>query len=165
MGAVLLALGFALLNKSRSFPGWWALLPIFGTALIISAGSGAWLNGKLLSNKILVWFGLISYPLYLWHWPLLSFGMIVENAEGPLPGIRNPAILISIVLAWLTYRFIERPVRAGRHGRAKTMVLLASMVVVGCAGYVIYQQDGLKFRQASTITDSYSYDFTFPPVY
>lgn len=163
LGAVLLVLGFALINKSRSFPGWWALLPTFGTALIISAGSDAWLNGKLLANKILVWFGLISYPLYLWHWVLLSFGMIVEDAVGPLPGIRNPAILVSILLAWLTYRYIEQPVRTGRHGRVMTVVLLASMIVAGCAGYIIYQQDGLKFRPASTITDSYSYDFKFPP--
>jgi peptidoglycan/LPS O-acetylase OafA/YrhL len=64
-GAILLAIGFALINKSRAFPGWWVLLPTFGTALIISAGAGAWLNRKILSNKVLVWFGLISYPLYL----------------------------------------------------------------------------------------------------
>jgi peptidoglycan/LPS O-acetylase OafA/YrhL len=163
-GAILLAIGFALINKSRAFPGWWVLLPTFGTALIISAGAGAWLNRKILSNKVLVWFGLISYPLYLWHWPLLSFGMTVASADGPSPGIRNPAILISILLAWLTYQFIEQPVRTGRHGRMKTMVLLATMIVVGSSGYMIYQQDGLRFRSASTITDSYSYDFRFPPV-
>lgn len=164
LGAVFLALGFALINESRSFPGWWALLPTFGTAFMISAGSGAWLNRKLLSNKILVWFGLISYPLYLWHWPLLSFGMIVANADGPPPGIRNPAILISILLAWLTYRFVEQPVRTGKHRSAMTIVLLVSMIVIGCAGYAIYEQDGLKFRSASTITNEYSYDFRFPPV-
>ena len=164
LGAVLLALGFALINESRSFPGWWALLPTFGTALLISAGSGAWLNRNLLANKILVWFGLISYPLYLWHWPLLSFGMIVANADGPPPVVRNPAILISILLAWLTCRFIEQPIRTGKHGHVTTISLLVSMIVVGCAGYAIYAQDGLKFRSASTITNEYSYDFRFPPV-
>lgn len=162
-GAILLAAGFALIDKSRMFPGWWVLLPTFGTALIISAGTGAWLNGKILSNKVLVWFGLISYPLYLWHWPLLFFGMTVASADGPSPEIRNPAILISILLAWLTYRFVEQPVRTGGHGRMKTMILLATMIVVGSSGYVIYQQDGLRFRSASTIADSYSYDFRFPP--
>lgn len=164
-GAVFLASAFILTNKSCAFPGWWAMLPTIGTALVISAGSGAWLNEKLLSSRILVWFGLISYPLYLWHWPLLSFGMIIEATDGPLPGVRNTAIVLSIVLAWLTYRFVERPIRSGRHGGAMASGSLILMVVVGFSGYLIYALNGLNYRSASTIASSYSYDFSFPPAF
>ena len=66
-GFSLLIAGLLIIDEGRAFPGWWALLPTIGTFLIISAGPRTWLNHHLLSNRILVWFGLISYPLYLWH--------------------------------------------------------------------------------------------------
>ena len=82
--------------------------PTIGTALIISAGSHAWFNRVVLSNHVLVWFGLISFPLYLWHWPLLSFAQIVESGTPPSQ-IRFFAVLVFIALAWLTYKFVEKP--------------------------------------------------------
>lgn len=69
LGFILLAYGFLNINKELSFPGKWALVPVFGSVLIIAAGSKSWVNQIILSNKVLVWFGLISFPLYLWHWP------------------------------------------------------------------------------------------------
>jgi peptidoglycan/LPS O-acetylase OafA/YrhL len=62
-----------------------------GTALVIAAGPKAWLNRNILSNPVFVWIGLVSYPLYLWHWPLLCFPRIVYSssttlAEGPFEG-------------------------------------------------------------------------------
>jgi len=65
------------------------------------------INRTILSNKIAVWFGLISFPLYLWHWPLLSFARIVES-EVPSRNIRISAVVLSIVLAWLTFRLVEQ---------------------------------------------------------
>jgi len=67
LGLVLIFLGSFVLNQKSAFPGWWALMPTVGAALVISAGTNAWCNQKILSNKVLVWFGLISFPLYLWH--------------------------------------------------------------------------------------------------
>ena len=61
------------ITRRHEFPGWWALLPVFGAYLAINAGPQAMLNRLLLTNRILVWIGLVSYPLYLWHWPLLVF--------------------------------------------------------------------------------------------
>lgn len=91
---------------------------------------------------MLVGVGLISYPLYLWHWPLLSFfrtlGLSDERQE------KVAAFLISIVLAWLTYRLIERPIRFGNHGAAKAVTLLAAMALVGSAGYYTYLRDGME---------------------
>ncbi|MES2481134.1 MAG: acyltransferase, partial [Pseudomonadota bacterium] len=75
-GLLLLVVGFWGIRKSFSFPGAWALLPVLGATLIIAAGPQAWVNRTLLSHRLAVWFGLISFPLYLWHWPLLSFARV-----------------------------------------------------------------------------------------
>lgn len=120
-------------------------MPTAGTLLIISAGKQAWLNRVVLSSSVLVWFGLISFPLYLWHWPLLSFARIVES-ETPSREIRIAVVLISIVLAWLTYWLIEKPVRFGKHNKVKTIMLLGLMMFVGYVGYNSFKRDGLSFR-------------------
>lgn len=145
IGCMIIALGLVFLDKERAFPGWWALLPTLGTFLLISAGQKSWLNRRVLANKWLVFVGLISYPLYLWHWPLLSFARIVEG-EIPSREIRIAAVLISIVLAWLTYRLIEKPIRFGRHGRTKVVVLCALMTSIGYVGFSTYKQGGSSFR-------------------
>ncbi|MGO8754532.1 MAG: acyltransferase family protein [Gallionellaceae bacterium] len=144
-GAVLIAIGVLVITKDKDFPGWWALLPTLGTVLIISSGAQAWLNRAVLSNRMLVWFGLISYPLYLWHWPLLSFAQIIEG-ETPALSIRIVLVLISIMFAWLTYGFIEKPIRFGRHKNVKTLSMLVLMGIVGYAGYSVYRNDGFPFR-------------------
>lgn len=153
LGAVFIIVGVAVINKDRYFPGGWALLPTLGTVLMIAAGAQAWLNRVLLSQRILVWFGLISYPLYLWHWPLLSFARIMESAV-PTAEIRIIAVLSSIILAWLTHKWIETPVRVGKHNNRKTIVLLFLMAMVGGLGYSVFRFDGFVFRypQAEAIS-------------
>ena len=69
IGVALIVLAAVLLDSHRAFPGWWALLPVAGTALLLSTPA-AWVNRVVLASKPFVWVGLISYPLYLWHWPL-----------------------------------------------------------------------------------------------
>lgn len=145
VGLLLLMYGFWRINKELSFPGNWALVPVLGAVLIITAGSEAWINRTILSNKVAVWFGLISFPLYLWHWPLLSFARIVEN-EVPSRNIRIAAVVLSIALAWLTYKLVERPIRFGRYEKIKSLVLVFLMFIVGFIGYNTYQRDGLSFR-------------------
>lgn len=144
IGIILIFLGIFGLNEKSTFPGWWALLPTMGTYLLISAGPRAWVNRHILSNRVLVWMGLISYPLYLWHWPLLSFARIIESRE-PTEGIRIVAVLISIVLAWTTYKLIERPVR---HSKKRLVaILLAVMILEGSVGFVTYINDGYPSEQ------------------
>ena len=149
-GCLLLAYGFWRITKATSFPGWWGIVPVLGAVLIILAGSRAWINRTVLSNKIAVWFGLISFPLYLWHWPLLSFARIVESGT-PARNIRIAAVALSVALAWLTYKFVERPIRFGKNRRIKAFVLVFLMVVVGYVGYNAYARDGLKFRKVLTL--------------
>jgi peptidoglycan/LPS O-acetylase OafA/YrhL len=140
MGFALILAGLLLLNKGRDFPGWWALLPTMGAFFIISAGPSSWLNEKLLANKPMVWIGLISYPLYLWHWPLLSFARILKGGAASVK-IRVAAVVISIALAWLTYRLIEKPIRFGKHNTIQIIALLVLMIVAGYMGYDGYKRD------------------------
>ncbi len=145
VGAVLLLISITVATKDLSFPGWWATLPTLGVVLIIAAGAQAWFNRTVLANRGLVGLGLISFPLYLWHWPLLSFARIIES-ETPSRGIRLAAIGISLVLAWLTYKLIERPIRFGKH--RVTLFLLILMVGVGGAGFVVREMDGVGDRSS-----------------
>jgi peptidoglycan/LPS O-acetylase OafA/YrhL len=133
------------ITGNRQFPGWWALMPTLGAGLVISAGPDAWLNRKILSCRAMVWLGLISYPLYLWHWPLLSFERIVEG-ETPSLEIRTATVVISVALAWLTYVFLERPIRFGGYRKITTAALCLAMLLTGGVGYSIFLQDGLPSR-------------------
>ena len=132
-GLFLILLAVITIHKGRAFPGWWALAPVAGAFLLILAGPQAWVNRNFLANRLMVFVGVISYPLYLWHWPILSFARIME-AEMPSPEIRGGAVALSLLLAWLTYRLLERPIRFGRKTWVKTAVLSCLLTLVGGAG-------------------------------
>ena len=149
-GAACMAAAFALLSGGQPYPGLWAVLPVLGTVLVIAAGPAAWLNRALLSKPPLVWFGLISYPLYAWHWPILSFARIVEG-RAPGAAVRVAAVLASIALAWLTYRLIEVPIRFGARASLKTTALVLVMSIAGMAGYAIYRADGIESRAVARL--------------
>ena len=146
-GLLLLAYGVILINESLSFPSKWALIPVLGAVLIIASGSKAWLNRIFLMNPIAVWFGLISYPLYLWHWPILSFLQIVEG-EVPHRDGRIIAVLLAIFLAWLTYKFVETPIRKQTQNALKAKHLVISLFLVGVVSHSIEQMNGLETRRA-----------------
>jgi peptidoglycan/LPS O-acetylase OafA/YrhL len=148
-GAVLIVAAAAMLNVHRAFPGWWALLPVAGSALLLSAPA-ARINRTLLSWQPMVWIGLISYPLYLWHWPLLVLFAIIKFE--PLTLIDTELILLSsALLAWGTYQFVEKPFRLGRPVPIKAGSLAGAMAVVAMAGVVIFQNRGFDFRLPSEI--------------
>ena len=148
-GVVLIVAAVALLNVHRAFPGWWALLPVAGSALLLSAPA-SWINRNLLSWQGAVWIGLISYPLYLWHWPLLVLLGIIKF--GALTDIQRELILLgSTLLAWGTYWFIERPFRFGRPAPVKVASLAGAMALVAVAGVVIVQARGFDFRLPAEI--------------
>lgn len=141
LGSILVGYGLYSLNKSSHFPGSAALFPVVGTMLIIFAGKDAWLNRRALSSRQLIWFGKISYPLYLWHWPLLSFARILGADVTDLP-IRCLVVFTSVMLAWFTYRWIEVPIRASKN----SIALVWTMTLVGAVGLGVYASDGLPMR-------------------
>ncbi|WP_035918381.1 acyltransferase family protein [Legionella fairfieldensis] len=144
-GFLLISAALLFIDKKQAFPGWRALIPVSGTCLLIAAGPHSWVNRKFLSNRLLVWFGLISFPLYLWHWPLLSFARILEF-ELTIKA-RIIIVGISIALAWLTYRFIEIPVRFNHYPHRKLKPgLIFLLMLTGFTGYNTYKHEGFHFR-------------------
>ena len=140
-GLVAIALGCLSLTRHSQFPGWWALLPVTGAALILSAGPASWLNRKVLAHQALVTVGLFSYPLYLWHWALLSFVFVAVDPQ-PSTGRRTQILLLSFALSWLTYRFVETPLRRVRHTGRLIAVLSFLMLAVAAFGLFIYREHG-----------------------
>jgi peptidoglycan/LPS O-acetylase OafA/YrhL len=136
-GAALIFASIFLFSQATLFLGYAMVLPTLGALLLILAGEKAWFNRQVLSNPLLVWFGLISYPLYLWHWPLISFAWIVEG-PGVSRMLRVAAVAASVVLAWLTYRFVEQPIRYGVRGNLAPIGLLASMALAAALSFSIY---------------------------
>jgi peptidoglycan/LPS O-acetylase OafA/YrhL len=132
-GLVLLVVALVALAKDDQFPGWLAALPTVGTCLLIAAGNRSWINSRLLGNPLMVWVGLISYPLYLWHWPLLSFQRILSPS--PLSAARTLITLaVAVALAWVTYRYVERPIRTSRERLRPSFALMAGVTVIGIVG-------------------------------
>lgn len=151
IGLGLVGIAALALKKTSDFPGWAALLPTVGTALILTS-SQAWLNRVVLGSPAAVLIGLISYPLYLWHWPLLSFATIADPA-GTTPQLRSAAVLFAFALAWLTYRWVERPIRAGLPRRFTTASLCAAMTIIGAVGLGAFEWHGFPDRIPPAIRD------------
>jgi peptidoglycan/LPS O-acetylase OafA/YrhL len=145
LGVMLIVLSVLNITKQNAFPGILATIPVIGTIFVISAGAHTWLNRFLLSNRVAIWFGTISYPLYLWHWPLLAFTYIIDNE---IPGyfVRITTTVISIALAWATYAIIERPIRFGTQPKKKTVALLSLMSLIGFTGCITYWREGIPNR-------------------
>lgn len=138
VGALLIGVGFFFLNDKMVYPGYWALVPTVGASFIIFGGGGALFNRYILSRSSLVGIGLISYPLYLWHWPLLSFSKIISPED--TTNLRKVCLLIaSFVLAFLTYKFIERPLRFGTHISQKIKGLVIASLCIGLIGALVYK--------------------------
>lgn len=126
-GLACIAVSAVLYGNDTPFPGYYALLPVLGSVLVLAGGCAPSQYGAqlLLSRRPLVWLGGLSYGWYLWHWPLLLIG---PAALGRLPGtssVRLALLLcaVALVLAWATLRLVENPVRfhtafRGRPGRA-----------------------------------------------
>ena len=150
-GMAILILAAVHVSRHTPFTMAYALLPTLGTCLLIWAGPTGVINRWVLSLPPVIGLGLISYPLYLWHWPLFSFAYIVESGV-PSFGVRISLIFFAIFLAWLSYAYLERPARFGVRSQYFPLWLLVSLFVIGAVGYWIMIQNGFPHR---TITKEY----------
>jgi len=115
IGLAAIASSAVLFDASTQFPGWAAIVPVAGAALVIVGGGNArvGLPAAVLSTGILRYIGRISYSLYLWHWPLLVFARIALEGERKLVQV-GVAMAATIALSAVTYRWVEDPLRHGR---------------------------------------------------
>jgi peptidoglycan/LPS O-acetylase OafA/YrhL len=151
IGLLLVAAAAAVLDSRSAFPGWWAVLPVTGGALLLSAPE-AWGCRHLLASTTFVRIGLISYPLYLWHWPLLVFFAIIKFAPLTLLD-RGLVVGLSFALAWLTCRFVEIPFRFGLPSLPRILSLCSGMALVAATGGVVVEGRGFDFRMPPEIRE------------
>jgi peptidoglycan/LPS O-acetylase OafA/YrhL len=156
-GLLLVLISQIYLNLNSPFPGYWALVPTIGAAAIIFSGSKTWVNRNIFSNPIMIFVGLISYPMYLWHWPLLVFLRAV-NQQPPLI-LKLLALLLSVVLAWVTWRVVERPLRYGKSRRI-VPILVGSMAGLAILAFSISQSASFSLRGMPGDADQLKWDGT-----
>ncbi|WP_373921709.1 acyltransferase family protein [Undibacterium cyanobacteriorum] len=147
-GAVLLVSAFFLIKDEKHFPGWYGVLPVLAAAILIYAGKDSRVVQLVLANRVMVAIGLISFPLYLWHWPLLSLLTILEAGQSTQV-MKLMALAIALVLATLTYWLIEKPVRPTKSPHLTAIILLILMMGLGYLGYNTYARAGLGFRASA----------------
>ncbi|KNE28225.1 acyltransferase family protein [Achromobacter spanius] len=159
LGLVLIVGAAVLLDSHRAFPGWWALIPVSGAVLLLATANRSTLGRSILGNRVLVYIGLISYPLYLWHWPLISFGKLLD--PDLQQGTRIALALASVPLAALTYHFIEKPLRMSMRPRIAIPALGGTLVIAGALGAQAVASQGVPSRlpEAMQAVATYNYQF------
>jgi peptidoglycan/LPS O-acetylase OafA/YrhL len=140
LGLALVAVSMATLDRHSSVPGWAALAPCAGTVLLLHAGPHAWPNRFILASKPAVFIGLISYSLYLWHWPLLTFARVYTGPDELRPTQVAALVASAMVLAYASWRWIETPWRLGAsRSRGSSLrryaALLATSTLLGTFTY------------------------------
>ena len=128
-GAVWVGLGLivfaaASYDKTTVFPAWTALPPVLGAALVIAAtGAGPTLGGRVLSLRPIRGLGLISYSVYLWHWPMIIFVQLYYAERALSPTQMIVIGVASLLAGWLSWRFVERPTRRAALSARRTAIL------------------------------------------
>ena len=131
LGVSALAVSAIWFDEKTAFPGVYALLPVLGTAALLSS-IGSWPKPLkwLATNPISIWLGRISYPLYLWHWPVLVLP-IALLARDLLLWERITALIVTVILADLTTRYVEEPIQSRNF--APRRIVLSTAVAMSLA--------------------------------
>jgi peptidoglycan/LPS O-acetylase OafA/YrhL len=135
-------------DDATPFPGISALLPCLGAACVIQGGKEQSTVNRFLTAPPVVFTGLISYSLYLWHWPIIVF-VRYWTADSPSPTTTAAIIGVTFALAALSWRWIEQPIRRKTVFIARPQIFAAaaaSIVVTACFGVLIIIFDGLSGR-------------------
>jgi peptidoglycan/LPS O-acetylase OafA/YrhL len=144
-GVGLLAIFYSILffDEATPFPSVWALVPVLGTVGILIGASGQTLVGRILSFRPAVFVGLISYSAYLWHQPLFAFARITTSERNPTDQVMIGLAVLSLILAWGTWRFIEQPFRQKNLFDARQVFIYSSFgaaTLAGMAAIFIFTQ-------------------------
>lgn len=147
IGLILIIYSVFFFNKQTPFQHIYSLVPVFGTFLIIVYSDQATIIGQLLSNRLFVGIGLISYSLYLWHQPLFAF-MRLKTIGEPGANMFLKAIVLTFIISYVSYRYIERPFRNNKSISQKSIFRfsIASVlcfVMLGVSGHLL---NGIKGR-------------------
>ncbi|WP_281930285.1 acyltransferase family protein [Roseibium album] len=156
-GVIAIGASVALLTPEFAYPSLWTLIPVAGTVLVLGMAGQQTFVGKLLSTRLLVFLGLISYSLYLWHQPVYVYSGFVLGAHNITQSGYLALILLCVLLATLTYIFVEAPVRSRRIAKGNPQlvavcVTAALVLIVSSRLTVIYGKQALPFRSA-VVTD------------
>ncbi|WP_206080290.1 acyltransferase family protein [Pacificoceanicola onchidii] len=147
LGAALILGSMVFIPAGPHFPGLLAIPPVLGTVLIIANGFNRNPVNQILCSPAALFFGAISYSLYLWHWPVFTLSTYFRD------GYANIVetvfwMTLSVGLAWISWRFVENPVRHAQRlsgGLVMTGTALASAITLGIGGW-LYTQDGVPSR-------------------
>lgn len=148
-GLLLVVLSVALLDEETRFPSLYALAPVGGSALVILFAAPGALTTRMLSFAPVVWLGLISYSVYLWHQPLFAFARI-WNVYDPPPLVMLSLAAAAVVLGWLTWRFVESPFRSIRLSPPSRRALLGA-ASAGLAVFAALGAAGITSRGFETL--------------
>ncbi|NBO19371.1 MAG: acyltransferase [Proteobacteria bacterium] len=162
-GMLMLCASMVVMVAGMPYPSAWALLPTLGTTLVIAAGPQAWLNRCLLSSRPAVFIGLISYPLYLWHWALLALVRINWGEEAPTPWIVG-AVACSFLLSVLTYYGLETPARrqtSPQRARAIALGLLAWLAALAIISHANRAGFPAGYAEHPKLQRQYDYNADF----
>jgi peptidoglycan/LPS O-acetylase OafA/YrhL len=129
LGLSLIIFSIIIFDETTPFPSLYTLFPVIGVMLVILFGAEKTLTAKILSNRIFVGFGLISYSLYLWHQPIFAFAKI-RLIEHPSSGFIFTLCVASTILAYLTWRFIEQPFRNPLYINRKHIFLASGFCII-----------------------------------
>ncbi len=151
IGLLLIVVPAFLLTSHSPFPFPWALAPVIGASILIATQDSV-INRFVLSNRLLVGIGLISYALYLWHWPLLSFLHVMDNGATSA-GMRLGALVLAFALSTASYWLLEKPFRSRTKSSLKLWALGTVSVLIGLVAVNIYVRDGLGFRVDSIVSE------------
>lgn len=147
IGLGLIIISFAVIEDKTPFPGFAALGPCIGTGMVLHAGrDGPSRAGRWISNPVFLFFGGLSYSLYLWHWPLLAYARLYSAGETP-DWLVVAAVLAAIAAAYISWRFVEQPFLKGKAKAGHVLAVGAVVMAIGAgAGFALMSSDGFPNR-------------------
>ena len=146
IGLALIMYSIFFYNKTTPVPSLYLLIPTVGTLLIIVFAHSGTIVSNFLSNRIFIWIGLISYSAYLWHQPLFAFIKYLSFDDHPSASIMALCCLLVIPLAYLSWRFVEKPFRNKSFIKRKNIFFLSIVVatIIITFGLVINKRIEVK---------------------